>query len=105
MKKKNKNFFDRNGKPFIIAEMSGNHNGSLANALKLVDLASKCGVNAIKLQTFKPDTITIKSNRREFFIRDKKNLWKNQSLYNLYKKAHTPWEWHTKYLKEQKKET
>ena len=103
VKKKDKNFFERKSKPFIIAEMSGNHNGSLANALKLVDLASKCGVNAIKLQTFKPDTITIKSSRKEFFIKDKKNLWKNQSLYNLYKKAHTPWEWHHKIFNRAKK--
>jgi pseudaminic acid synthase len=90
-------------KPFVIAEMSGNHNGSLLNALKLIDLASKSGADAVKLQTFTPDTITMKSNRKEFFISDKKNLWKNYSLYNLYKKAHTPWEWHKKIFARAKK--
>ena len=80
--------------PFIIAEMSGNHNGSLSNALKIVDLAAKAGADAIKLQTYTPDTITMKSERKEFFIKDKKNLWKNNSLYNLYNIAHTPWSWH-----------
>lgn len=83
-------------KPFIIAELSGNHNGLLENALKLVDIASKCGVDAVKLQTFKASTITMNSSRKEFFIRDKKNIWKNQSLFDLYNKAHTPWEWHKK---------
>ena len=82
--------------PFIIAEMSGNHNGSLSEALKIVDLASIAGADAIKLQTYTPDTITMKSKRSEFFIKDKKNLWKNNSLYDLYKKAHTPWSWHKK---------
>ena len=85
-----------NHRPFIIAELSGNHNGSLSNALKLVDIAAKCKVDAVKLQTFKADTITMKSNQKEFFIKDKKNIWRNQSLYKLYDKAHTPWEWHDK---------
>ena len=90
-------------KPFIIAELSGNHNGFLENALKLVDIASKCGVDAVKLQTFKANTITIKSSRKEFFINDKKNIWKNQSLFDLYNKAHTPWEWHKKIFDRAKK--
>ena len=60
-----------NYEPYIIAEMSGNHNGSLLNALKLIDLASKSGADAVKLQTFTPDTITMKSNRKEFFISNK----------------------------------
>ncbi len=81
-------------KPFIIAEMSGNHNGSLAKALKIVDLAAEAGVDAIKLQTYTPETITMRSTRKEFFIKDKKNMWKNNSLFDLYKKAHTPWVWH-----------
>tara|TARA_X000000950_G_C13911116_1_gene659002 strand:+ start:1711 stop:2751 length:1041 start_codon:yes stop_codon:yes gene_type:complete len=84
----------KNHKPFIIAELSGNHNGSLKNALKLIDIAAKCKVDAVKLQTFKANTITMKSDRSEFFIKDKKNIWKNQSLYQLYDKAHTPWDWH-----------
>jgi pseudaminic acid synthase len=90
-------------KPFIIAEMSGNHNGSLKNALKIVDLAAKAGADAIKLQTYTPETITMKSSRKEFFIKDKKNLWKNNSLFNLYKKAQTPWEWHKKIFERAKK--
>ena len=83
-------------KPFIIAEMSGNHNGSLATALKIVDLAAEAGADAIKLQTYTPETITMRASRKEFFIKDKKNLWKNNSLFDLYKKAHTPWAWHKK---------
>ena len=79
--------------PFIIAEISGNHNGSLKTALKIVDLAAKAGADAIKLQTYTPETITLKSPRKEFFIVDKKNIWRNNSLYSLYKKAHTPWDW------------
>ena len=74
-------------KPFIIAEMSGNHNGSLAKALKIVDLAAEAGVDAIKLQTYTPETITMRSSRKEFFIKDKKNMWKNNSLFDLYIKA------------------
>lgn len=93
----------KKNKPFIIAEMSGNHNGLLSNALKLVDLAAKCGADAIKLQTFTPNTITMKSKRKEFYIKDKKNLWKNNSLFQLYKKAHTPWEWHHQIFQRAKK--
>tara|TARA_X000001036_G_scaffold426598_1_gene454191 strand:+ start:3009 stop:4052 length:1044 start_codon:yes stop_codon:yes gene_type:complete len=102
IKIKKKKFF-KNNKPFIIAEMSGNHNGLLSNALKLVDLAAKCGADAIKLQTFTPNTITMKSKRKEFYIKDKKNLWKNNSLFELYKKAHTPWEWHHQIFQRAKK--
>ena len=84
-------------KPFIIAELSGNHNGLIENALKLVDLASMSGVDAIKLQTYTPETITLLSNRRDFLIKDKNNPWKkNQTLFKLYKKAFTPWSWHKK---------
>jgi pseudaminic acid synthase len=83
-------------KPFIIAEMSGNHNGSLATALKIVDLEAEAGADAIKLQTYTPETITMRASRKEFFITDKKNIWKNNSLFDLYKKAHTPWAWHKK---------
>lgn len=85
-------------KSFIIAEMSGNHNQSLERALKIVDAAAKSGVDALKLQTYTADTMTIDKNDGEFFISDENNLWKGQSLYQLYKQAHTPWEWQKKYF-------
>ncbi|WAS04158.1 pseudaminic acid synthase [Gloeomargaritales cyanobacterium VI4D9] len=80
--------------PFIIAEMSGNHNQSLERALAIVEEVARSGVNALKLQTYTADTMTISSEKADFFIHDKSSLWKNQSLYELYQKAHTPWEWH-----------
>jgi len=80
--------------PFIIAEMSGNHNQSLDRALEIVDAVAKTGAQAIKLQTYTADTITIDVREREFFIADEKSLWKGNSLYSLYQQAHTPWEWH-----------
>lgn len=83
-----------NYKPFIIAEMSGNHNQSLERAFKIVEEAANAGVDAIKLQTYTADTMTLDISEGEFFIEDKNSLWKGESLYNLYKKAYTPWEWH-----------
>jgi len=80
--------------PFIIAEMSGNHNQSLDRALRIVDESAKCGVDALKLQTYTADTLTIDAPQDDFYIKDSKNLWHGQSLYQLYKKAYTPWEWH-----------
>lgn len=80
--------------PFVIAEMSGNHNGSLDRALKIVDMAAECGAQAIKLQTYTPDTMTININENEFHIGDKSSLWEGKSLYKLYEEAQTPWEWH-----------
>lgn len=80
--------------PFIVAEMSGNHNQSLEQALAIVDAAAKAGVHALKLQTYTADTMTIDCNKREFFIKDKKSLWNGISLYKLYQKAYTPWQWH-----------
>lgn len=84
----------KNHKPLIIAEMSGNHNQSLGRALQIVEAAASAGVDALKLQTYTPDTMTLDISDGEFFIEDKDNLWQGESLYNLYKKAYTPWEWH-----------
>ena len=88
-----------NYKPFIIAEMSGNHNQSLERALKIVEAAAESGACALKLQTFTANTITLDLKEGEFFIDDKENLWKGKSLYELYKEAYTPWEWHEPIMK------
>ena len=86
----------RNGDLFVIAEMSGNHNHSLERALQIVEAAAEAGADAIKLQTYTADTITIDKSDGEFFISDPKNLWNGESLYQLYQKAFTPWEWQPK---------
>jgi len=80
--------------PFIIAEMSGNHNQSLERALEIVEVAAKTGANALKIQTYTPDTMTLDLHEREFHIGDPKSLWAGNSLYKLYGEAYTPWEWH-----------
>ncbi len=80
-----------NHKPFIIAEMSGNHNQSLERALDIVDAAADAGADAIKLQTYTADTMTLPG---AFTIEDENSLWKGRELYDLYKEAYTPWEWH-----------
>jgi len=80
--------------PFIIAEMSGNHNQSLDRALAIVDAAAAAGVHALKIQTYTADTMTLDINSAEFRIDDPKSLWNGRSLYELYNEAHTPWEWH-----------
>ena len=80
--------------PFVIAEMSGNHNQSLDRALEIVDAAAAVGAHALKLQTYTADTMTLDISEGEFFIEDPSSLWKGRSLYDLYKEAHTPWEWH-----------
>ena len=78
--------------PYIIAEMSANHNGQLDKALRLVEIAKQSGADAVKLQTYRADTITLKSNKPDFMIES--GLWQGQSLYELYEGAHMPWEWH-----------
>lgn len=83
-----------NHPPFIIAEMSGNHNQSLDRALAIVDAAAAAGAHALKLQTYTADTITLNVTEGEFFIADSESLWQGSSLYDLYKQAHTPWDWH-----------
>ena len=78
--------------PYIIAEMSANHNGSIENAFKIIEQAKRCGADAVKLQTYTADTITLNSRTPEFMIRG--TLWDGQSLHELYQKAHMPWDWH-----------
>ena len=80
--------------PLVIAEMSGNHNQSLERAFEIVDAAAQSGAHALKIQTYTAETMTIDIREREFFISDEKSLWKGESLFDLYKKAYTPWEWH-----------
>lgn len=78
--------------PYVIAELSANHNGSLETALKIVDEAANAGADAVKLQTYRPDTITLDSSEPDFMIDD--GLWKGRRLFELYEEAHLPWEWH-----------
>lgn len=80
--------------PFVIAEMSGNHNQSLERALGIVEAAAKTGVHGLKIQTYTADTMTLDISEDEFFINDPTSLWKGNSLYSLYQQAYTPWEWH-----------
>ncbi len=85
--------------PFIIAELSGNHNGSLDRALTIVEAAAKTGVDALKIQTYTAETITLDIDEGAFFIENPESPWKGESLYKLYEKAHTPWEWHEPIMK------
>ena len=80
--------------PFVIAEMSGNHNQSLDRALEIVEAAAKTGAHALKIQTYTPDTMTLDLDEREFHIGDSQSPWAGASLYKLYGEAYTPWEWH-----------
>lgn len=80
--------------PFIIAEMSGNHNQSLERALAIVDAAAKAGAHALKIQTYTADTMTLDLSEGAFFVSDPNSLWQGKSLYKLYQEAYTPWEWH-----------
>lgn len=84
----------QNHPPFIIAEMSGNHNKSLERALQIVEAAAKAGAHAFKIQTYLPDTMTLNIRKNEFIVNPENQLWKGKSLYELYEEAYTPWEWH-----------
>lgn len=84
----------RGDAPYVIAEMSGNHNQSLSHALRIIDAAADAGAHAIKLQTYTADTITLDVRTREFRIDSEVSLWHGKSLHELYKMAYTPWEWH-----------
>ena len=81
-------------RPYLIAEMSGNHNHSLDRALEIVDAAAASGADAIKLQTYTADTITLNHDGPGFVIEDEKSLWNGRLLHELYEEAHTPWDWH-----------
>lgn len=80
--------------PYIIAEMSGNHGGSLEEALRLVDAVADAGADAIKLQTYTADSMTLDLDGPDFVIQNEDSLWKGRRIYELYEEAHTPWEWH-----------
>ena len=82
----------KNNKVFIIAELSANHGQKKDNAIKTIRAAKKAGADAIKLQTYTPDTMTIDCNNKYFQI--KEGIWKGRNLYKLYQEAYTPWEWH-----------
>ena len=86
-------------RPLVIAEMSGNHNQSLDRGLRIVEAAAEAGVQALKLQTYSPDTITLDVQDGDFMIEDSNSLWHGRSLYDLYEEAHTPWEWHAPIMK------
>jgi len=88
-----------NHPPFVIAEMSGNHNQSLERALAIVEAAARAGAHAIKLQTYTADTITLNVRGGSFEISDPDSLWAGQNLHDLYQQAHTPWEWHGPIMK------
>ena len=85
--------------PLIVAEMSGNHNQSIARALEIVEAAAASGAHAIKLQTYTADTLTIDKKNGDFYLDDPKSLWHGLTMYELYEQAHTPWEWHKEIFK------
>ena len=85
--------FKKQDKVFIIAELSANHNGSLATALETIRAAKRAGADAIKLQTYTADTLTLDCDKDDFIIKSG-SIWDGQKYYSLYQEAHTPWEWH-----------
>lgn len=87
--------------PYVIAEISANHNGSLERAIQLLELAKSSGADAVKLQTYTPDTMTLNSDAQDFQIID--GLWAGKTLYELYQDAHTPWQWHKPLFQHAKK--
>jgi len=98
-----KKIISNSTKPFIIAEISGNHDGSFSKAKKLIDAAKWAGVDAVKLQTFKPELMTLDSTKKEFIVNHKNSRWSKKTLFSLFKKSYTPWEWYSKLQKHCKK--
>tara|TARA_B110000037_G_scaffold204233_1_gene248003 strand:- start:274 stop:1299 length:1026 start_codon:yes stop_codon:yes gene_type:complete len=90
-------------KPFVIAELSANHNGKIENIFKLIDKAKKCGANAVKIQSYTPDSITLNCKSKYFYIKD--GPWKGNYLYDLYQKGTTPYSWHKKIFSYAKKKS
>ena len=88
----NDRFIGYGASPYIIAEMSANHNGDITAAYSIIEAAKASGADAVKIQTYRPDTITLNSQKDDFVI--KGGLWDGRTLYNLYEEAHTPWDWH-----------
>ena len=86
-------------KPYVIAEISGNHNGSFLKAKELIDAANWCGVDSVKLQTFKPELMTFNSSKREFIVDHESSKWSKKTLFDLFSKSYTPWEWYPKLKK------
>ncbi len=84
----------KNRPPFIVAEISANHNNNFNRTMKLIDEAQNAGADAVKIQTYTPDTITLKSRKEDFLIKSKKSIWYGKYLYDLYSKGSLPWEWH-----------
>ena len=80
--------------PFIIAEISGNHDGSFTKIKKLIDAAKWSGADAVKLQTFKPELMTLNSNKKRFIVSHKNLKWSKKTLFSLFKKSYPPWEWY-----------
>ena len=95
--------FEKLNKTFIVAELSANHNGSLDIAINTIKAAKRAGADAIKFQTYTPDTITIDSKNEDFIIKSN-SIWDGKTFHNLYKSAYTPWEWHNKLFEIARKE-
>ena len=88
-----------NHKPYVIAEISGNHNGSFLKAKELIDAANWCGADSVKLQTFKPELMTFNSSKREFIVDHASSKWSKKTLFELFSKSYTPWEWYPRLKK------
>lgn len=89
-------FLKNRNNTYFVAEISANHSGKINNALDMIEKASKAGASAIKFQAYKPESMTLNSKKKHFYIKDKKSLWKNENLFELYSRGHTPYDWFKK---------